>query len=78
MGYEDQKEDYPRDRDTWKKYAKDVRAFNQDFLEACLEDGDGTHFMEEWRPEVHEHLWYSGSDGLRFMRAWRLDAHGYL
>ena len=39
-GYDDQKEDDPSDKDTWKQYAKDVKAFSQDFLGAFL-DGQG-------------------------------------
>ena len=29
-------------------------SFSQDFLEAFLEDGDGSHFMEVWRLEEHD------------------------
>ena len=40
-GYDDQKEDDPSDKDTWKQYAKDVKAFSQDFLVMSLDAGQG-------------------------------------
>ena len=40
-GYDDQEEDDPSDWDTLKKYAKDMKAFGQGFLEACLDAGQG-------------------------------------
>ena len=40
-GYDDQKEDDPSDKDTWKEYAKDVKAFGQDFLGVSLDAGQG-------------------------------------
>ena len=40
-GYDDQKGDDPSDKDTWKKYAKDVKAFGQDFLGVSLDAGQG-------------------------------------
>lgn len=46
-GYDDQKEDDPSDWDTLKKYAKDVTAFSQDFLEACLDAGQGVNRVKK-------------------------------
>ena len=40
-GYDDQKEDDPSDKDTWKDYAKDVKGFGQDFLGVSLDAGQG-------------------------------------
>ena len=48
-GYDEHKEDAPSDKDTWKKYAKCVKAFSQDFLGASLDAGQGmNHVNKPW------------------------------
>ena len=46
-GYDDQKKDKPSDRVTWKRYAKDVKAFSQDFSEACLDAEQGVNRVKK-------------------------------
>ena len=46
-GYDDQKEDDPSDWDTLKKLAKDVKAFSQNFLEACLDAGQDVNRVKK-------------------------------
>ena len=49
-GYDDQKEDDPSDKDTWKKYAKDMKAFSQDFLGTSLDAGQGVNRVKKpWK-----------------------------
>ena len=46
--YEDHKEDDSSDKDAWKEYAKDLKAFSQDFLAASSNDSEGSSVMKAW------------------------------
>ena len=46
-GYDDLKKDRPSDRVTWKRYTKDVKAFSQEFSEACLDAGQGVNRVKK-------------------------------
>ncbi len=59
-GYDDQKEDDPSDKDTWKKYAKDVKAFSQEFLGASLDAGQGVNRVKK--------PWESGQQYMEVLR----------
>ena len=49
-GYDERKGDAPSDEDTWKKYAKDVKAFSQDFLGTSLDAGQGVNRVKKpWK-----------------------------